>query len=207
LAISSEKQIFEDAQAVERSTNNAMEIQGALEGIRAIFNQDPQAHIEVRTDSQYLIRGITTHLRGWKARGWMTLQGKPVAHQSLWEELERLGGPALDWVYVPGHAGFVGNERVDTLAVLCSKGSKPALYSGPAEGYRLPLRELLLPIPDIRKYPNPIYLSYVDGRLFRDPSWSECEKRVKGRSGVKFKKVESAEEENLTLKNWGVEPS
>ena len=205
LAISPHGEILEHAESVEHSTNNAMEILSALEGMRAILDQDPNARIEFRTDSQYLIRGITQYLRGWKSRNWLTLQGTPVAHQALWEELENLGGPSHAWVYVPGHAGFPGNERVDSLAVLCSKGSAPDLYRGPAQNYRIPLRDLTAPIPKIRKYPKAIYLSLVDGKLHRDETWVACEKRVKGQRGVKFKKVESSEEESLTLKSWGIE--
>lgn len=207
LAISLEGQIVEGAGFVERSTNNAMELSSALEGLRMILGLDPTARIEFRTDSQYLIRGITEYLRGWKARGWMTLQGSPVAHQALWEELERLGGAGHAWVYVPGHAGFVGNERVDNLAVLSSKGGALDLYSGPAQKYRFRWEELVAPIPKIRKYAQPVYLSLVDGALHRDGTWAACEKRVRGQRGVKFKKVESPEEEALTLKSWGIEPS
>ncbi len=69
------------------------------------------------TDSQYLRDGITRWLPGWKARGWLTADKKPVKNIDLWKRLERAAEPhQVEWHWVRGHAGHPENERADALA-------------------------------------------------------------------------------------------
>jgi ribonuclease HI len=69
------------------------------------------------TDSEYVRRGITEWLVGWKARGWRTAARKAVKNQDLWERLEAVAaGHQVEWRWVPAHTGIPGNERVDFLA-------------------------------------------------------------------------------------------
>ena len=71
----------------------------------------------IYTDSKYVIQGITEWVKNWKARGWKTADKKPVKNQDLWETLDSLAGAhQLEWNWVKGHSGNVGNERVDALA-------------------------------------------------------------------------------------------
>jgi ribonuclease HI len=96
------------------TTNNRMELTAVLRALEAL-----KRPVEARlyTDSEYVRRGISEWLRGWKARGWRTADRKPVKNQDLWEQLDELAGKhRIEWLWVPGHAGVPDNERVDRLA-------------------------------------------------------------------------------------------
>ena len=96
------------------TTNNRMELTAVIEALEALKRP---VRARVYTDSQYVRRGITEWLAGWKAKGWRTADRKPVKNQDLWERLERLAAAhRIEWHWVPGHAGVPGNERVDRLA-------------------------------------------------------------------------------------------
>ncbi len=97
------------------TTNNRMELTAVIELCRAL----PTPHaITVHTDSQYVLKGFTEWLPGWRRKGWKTSQGKPVENRDLWEALIAAAAPhTLKWVWVKGHAGNPLNERADGLAV------------------------------------------------------------------------------------------
>lgn len=194
----------------EATTNNRMEIRAALEALLALSNvkQLSTKEISIYTDSKYVIQGITQWVHGWRRNGWKTADGKDVSNRELWEALLEAvvkGGFQVEWLYVPGHKGFAGNERCDEIAVAFSKRASPQLFTGDLADYRVDVSHL--PSPSALNSPKkraPLYLSLVDGKLFRDVDWKSCEARVKGRPGAKFKKVESDEEEASVLKGWGV---
>jgi ribonuclease HI len=97
------------------TTNNRMELMGAIRGIEALKKQGTVAR--VYTDSQYVIKGISEWVAGWKQRGWKTADKKPVKNQDLWERLDALAEQhEIEWHWVRGHSGVEGNERVDQLA-------------------------------------------------------------------------------------------
>jgi ribonuclease HI len=96
------------------TTNNRMELTAVLRALEAL-KRPVQARLY--TDSEYVRRGISEWLPGWKARGWRTADRKPVKNQDLWEQLDVLAGRhRIEWLWVPGHAGVPDNERVDRLA-------------------------------------------------------------------------------------------
>ncbi len=96
------------------TTNNRMELTGAIEGLIALKRR---CVVQLFTDSKYVLQGVTEWLAGWKARGWKTAARKPVKNQDLWERLdEAVQGHEVQWTWVRGHAGDEGNERVDALA-------------------------------------------------------------------------------------------
>jgi ribonuclease HI len=100
--------------AEEHTTNNRMELTAVIRALEAL-KRPVQAR--VYTDSEYVRRGISEWLAGWKARGWRTADRKPVKNQDLWQRLDELqAGHRIEWHWVPGHAGVPGNERVDRLA-------------------------------------------------------------------------------------------
>jgi ribonuclease HI len=102
--------------AVPETTNNRMEMQAVIEALQALKRR---ARVNIYTDSQYVRKGITEWVAAWKARGWRTSDKKPVKNKDLWEQLEALAaGHAIEWHWVPGHAGVPGNERCDELANL-----------------------------------------------------------------------------------------
>lgn len=96
------------------TTNNRMEMTAAIEALRAL-NQPCQ--VTLTTDSEYLRKGITEWLEGWKRRNWKTASRQPVKNADLWQALDQLVGEhQIRWRWVKGHSGHVENERADQLA-------------------------------------------------------------------------------------------
>lgn len=96
------------------TTNNRMELMGAIAGLRAL--KRPCA-VTLWTDSEYVKKGMTEWLAGWKARGWKTAARAPVKNADLWQILEQEAARhQVDWRWVKGHAGHEGNEIADQLA-------------------------------------------------------------------------------------------
>jgi ribonuclease HI len=96
------------------TTNNRMEMQAVIEGLKALSRPST---VTVYTDSQYVQKGITEWINGWKARGWKTAAKKPVKNVDLWLELDKTQERhSVTWQWVKGHAGHPENERVDDLA-------------------------------------------------------------------------------------------
>ncbi len=197
------------------TTNNKMEMSATIEALKKIRAADGD-QIWLYTDSTYVIRGITQWIWGWKKKGWINAEGGEVTNQELWKDLEREVmrlkkiNIAIDWRYVRGHTGVPGNERVDQIAVAFSQRQDTRLFDGPLLQYDV----ALLDLPDSHELP-PMrektekkeaysYLSYVGAEVLRHKTWKGCEAQVKGRSGAKFKKAMSPEDENQILKEWGV---
>lgn len=98
------------------TTNNRMELQAAIQGLKALKRG---CAVELYTDSQYVRKGITEWMHGWKRNGWKTAAKKPVKNAELWRELdEQVARHAINWHWVKGHAGNPGNELADELANL-----------------------------------------------------------------------------------------
>jgi len=96
------------------TTNNKMELTAAIEGLKALKKPLP---VIIYTDSEYVRKGITEWMHGWKKRGWKTAQKKPVKNADLWQALDDIARHYdIDWRWVKGHAGDPGNERADKLA-------------------------------------------------------------------------------------------
>jgi len=98
------------------TTNNRMEIMAVIEALSALKRP---CHITLYLDSEYVRKGITEWIAGWKARGWRTAAKAPVKNVDLWQRLDALvagSGHRIDWRWVRGHAGDPGNERADALA-------------------------------------------------------------------------------------------
>jgi ribonuclease HI len=96
------------------TTNNRMELTAVIEALLAL--KQP-CEIVLHTDSQYVMKGITEWIRGWKAKGWKTASREPVKNADLWRRLDELCAQhRIRWVWVRGHSGHHGNERADRLA-------------------------------------------------------------------------------------------
>jgi ribonuclease HI len=198
------------------TTNNRMELTAVIEALAYVAGKP--GSVALYTDSTYVIRGIREWIHAWRRRGWRTVEGGEVQNRDLWERLAALASAreaagAIAWHFVRGHAGVPGNERVDAIAEGNAAGRPPALWRGPLVRY--PVAVLDLPEDTApparssargraRKTPAYSYLSLVDGRVARHATWPECERRVKGRSGARFKKAASPEEEAAILRAWGV---
>ena len=197
------------------TTNNRMEMLGSLRALEELRGVD--GPIDFYTDSVYLIRGITQWIWGWKRNGWKTSEGKEVLNQDIWEQLLRVvqargTSGKIEWKYSRGHSGIPGNERCDEIAVAFSKNIPIYLYSGPLNGYQVPIMDLptSTDLPDYKskteKGPVLGYLSNLGGIVFMHQDWTSCERRVRGQSGAKFKKVKNEDEMIAVLKSWGLSP-
>ena len=106
------------------TTNNRMELSAVIEALAALKRP---CSVTLYLDSEYVRKGITEWVHGWKARGWRTAAKTPVKNVDLWQRLDTLVGTSghkIDWRWVKGHAGDPGNERADALA---NKGVERAL--------------------------------------------------------------------------------
>jgi ribonuclease HI len=96
------------------TTNNRMELTAVIQALASLKRR---CKVVIYTDSEYVRKGITEWIHGWKRRGWKTADNKPVKNDDLWRKLEELAaGHEVDWRWVKGHAGDPGNERADGLA-------------------------------------------------------------------------------------------
>lgn len=109
------------------TTNNRMEIQGAIAALEFFKKSGQTESITLHTDSEYLIKGITQWIHGWKRKGWKTATGKPVLNQDLWEKLDLLNSSVIEWQHVRGHSGDLYNERCDEIARSYAFGNKVEL--------------------------------------------------------------------------------
>jgi ribonuclease HI len=176
-----------------RTTNNRMELRAAIE---ALTHVPANEAVRVFSDSQYVLNGITKWLPGWKRRGWLTAEDKPVENRELWEALEAAAGTRTKWEYVRGHAGNPGNERANQIAQAHAAHRTPPPAGTAATN---------TPVPGNRRL-GVSYLSLVRGEVRRHATWDECKARVDRVSSARYKKCASAAEEAATLTAWGVRP-
>ena len=98
------------------TTNNRMELTAVIQALAALKRP---CQVRLYLDSEYVRKGITEWLPGWKARGWRTAARQPVKNVDLWQRLDALvatAGHGIEWLWVKGHSGDPGNERADMLA-------------------------------------------------------------------------------------------
>ena len=104
------------------TTNNRMELTAAIMALEALTK--PSA-IDLKTDSKYVMDGITSWIKGWKKRGWRTAGNDPVKNKDLWQRLDAaVERHRIAWHWVKGHDGDAMNERADELA---RQGMRPFL--------------------------------------------------------------------------------
>ena len=98
------------------TTNNIMELNGAIEGLKAIKDKNIEVHMYL--DSKYVLQGIENWINNWKKNGWKTVNKKDVKNKELWQQLDieynKFNNLILHWV--KGHNNNKGNERADKLA-------------------------------------------------------------------------------------------
>ena len=96
------------------TTNNRMELTAVIQALTVLKRH---CKVVIYTDSEYVRKGITEWIGGWKRRGWKTADNKPVKNAELWQTLEAAAAKHdVDWRWVKGHSGDPGNERADGLA-------------------------------------------------------------------------------------------
>ena len=122
----------------ERTTNNRMEIMAAIEALKYVSkNFADTESIEVHTDSEYLIKGITIWIKNWQKNKWKTKDKREVLNRDLWEELLiETQKRNVEWKKVAGHSGHEFNERCDEIAQGFADGENIGLYNGLKQGYK-----------------------------------------------------------------------
>jgi ribonuclease HI len=191
----------------DMTTNNRMELKAAIEGLRVVKGDN---QITINTDSAYVINGITKWVHGWKKNGWMTKTKEEVLNRDLWERLVDVkDGKDVKWNYVGGHSGVVGNERCDVIATSFADSAHTDLYKGPLVGY--PVKGIL----DLSQVKEKVskkshskaqaysYVSKVDGKILTHGTWAQCEARVKGKCGTRYKKAVSLDQEREIIEEFG----
>ncbi|MDO8575198.1 MAG: ribonuclease H [bacterium] len=187
--------------------------------------------IQIYTDSAYLINGITKWIFGWLKNGWKKVnsedikneEDKNILNRDLWEKLYSLTkGKKIEWIKVDGHSGVSANERCDEIATTFADEEPTKLFKGLKSEYKINLNFVAdinssesvdkFFTDSVKKSSSKkssknsrkalYYLSLVNGVFYKDITWEECEKRVKGKKGVKYKKITSLDEESETRKQW-----
>lgn len=195
----------------------------ALQYFDGFYSSFDDKIFTIYTDSSYLLKGATMWLSGWKKKDWRTSVKKDgifeeVKNQDLWQELDiALKGKNINWKLLKGHAGLPGNERCDQIATAFADavvGATPKkgaidtskLYIGALSAY--PVEDILNVVVDpvaaakaksksSKKNAGPgfSYISKIDGAIQVHKTWAECEARVKGKSGARFKKAMSEKDQ------------
>lgn len=204
--------VYELGEHEPSTTNNRMEMMAVIRALELVQDQfQNSTEVVIYTDSVYVIRGITQWIWGWKKRGWKTAEGAEVTNKDLWLRMEKaVTGFKIKWNFIRGHKGILGNERCDEIAVSFSKRTSIDLYQGSIQNYYFDLKKLPTPedLPEMKGSSSSAekkeswYLSLIAGKVQKYKTWKECEAAVKGRPGVKFKKVSSQQEEDDLLSAW-----
>lgn len=200
---------------VMHTTNNRMELTALIEALRRM--EEETGDVTIYLDSAYVEQGARKWIHGWKKRGWMTTQKTDVENRDLWETLDELLSSRakmgkISWKHIPGHAGVTGNERCDEIATGFAGGEEVELFEGNLSDYAVDILNISIDeeaeekkrIAKSRSREKAYsYLSLVGGKAKRHLSWADCEKRVKGKSGAKYKKALSPSDESAILRSWG----
>jgi ribonuclease HI len=194
----------------KHTTNNRMELTAAAE---ALSHAPKGSSIIVHTDSSYVINGITKWIKGWKANNWITKGKVDVMNRDLWTALDKaVSERHVEWKYVGGHIGILGNERCDRVATDFADGNDPKLYKGAIDGYDLPdILNISYDQESLTKKKSSSsksnakaysYVSSVGGVIETHKTWAECEKRVKGAKGARYKKSLSRDNEQEIIREF-----
>lgn len=194
----------------ERTTNNEMELTAVVEALKAVVQSG--ASVAIYTDSKYVVEGAKGWVFGWVKNGWQTKTKTAVLNKKLWQELlPLLGKIKIEWHKVPGHVGIVGNERADTIASTFAEKGEFDLYYGPLKDYGFDISDTSYDEAKAQERSAArkrqaqkaySYVSLVDGVVQTHKTWSECEARVKGKKGVRFKKSLDAQNEQEIIKDF-----
>ena len=188
------------------TTNNRMELTASLMALRSCKSG---TILTLKTDSQYVINGITKWVFGWEKNGWQTKEKKDVLNKDIWQDLlTEVKKHTVTWEHVRGHEGVALNERVDMIANGYARKEVVQLFKGTKHAYdaflsTMPKARVVSKSSSKTKKTGPAYayVSFVDGKVLSQKTWAECEARVKGKK-AKFKKVFSKEEEESLTREW-----
>lgn len=204
------EQVYELGEAKDPTTNNETELRAAVEALKSIKSDNNE--VTIYTDSKYVVEGASGWIFGWMKNGWKTKANEDVQHKGIWQELiKEINRQKVSWIKVPGHVGLIGNERADTIASDLGEKKEVDLYMGSKAEYPLEIenvewdKEAAAKRSAARKRSREkaySYISKVDGEVKTHETWKECEDRVKGKSGVRYKKSISASEEKEIIADF-----
>jgi len=193
-----------------RTTNNEMELRAVIEALKVV--KDSGEIAAIYTDSKYVVEGANGWIFGWLKNGWKTKAGTEVLNKELWQELlPLLKQVDIEWHKVPGHVGIVGNERADTIASDFAAKGQYRLFAGSQKEYGFDVSDTSFDETkakersDVRKRQSQkaySYVSLLDGVVQTHQTWAECEGRVKGKRGTRFKKSLDASNEKEIIKDF-----
>lgn len=212
--------VMEIAGSAKKATNNQMELQAVLEVLSDSASRAYKGPVRVFSDSAYVVNGLNSWIWGWEKKGWITSTKTPVENKDIWMKLLDLlkeYGSRLSIEKIKGHAGDLYNERCDELAVNVALGKKEKHFKGLQKDYDAFLKEIgttkkvetgKSKVTSTKKLktrnssPAYSYVSLVNGKVYADKTWAECEKRVKGKKGAKYQKVFSKAEETSLVQDY-----
>ena len=206
----SDTQVTELGGREDHTTNNRMELTAVVEALSHI---EVGSSVIVHSDSKYVINGITSWIKGWKSNGWVTKTKDDVVNKDLWMRLDAVVKERqVTWKYVGGHIGILGNERCDEIATAYADESDIVLYTGALVTYSIPnILDISFDEASLVKKKSSSsksgakaysYVSAVGGVIQTHATWAECEKRVKGTKGARFKKSFSKEDEAAIIASF-----
>lgn len=195
----------------EHTTNNEMELKAVVEALKEVVNKE--VPVAIYTDSKYVVEGAKGWVFGWARNDWQTKAKTGVLNKELWQELlPLLNKVEIDWHKVPGHVGIIGNERADTIASDFAEKGSVVLYQGSKKEYGFDIDDTSYDETKAKERSSArkrsaqkahSYISMVDNVIQTHKTWSECEGRVSGKKGAKFKKSLDANDEKTIIKDFG----
>lgn len=144
-----EGEVIELGGREDHTTNNRMELSGAIKALKEISKREE--NILIYTDSKYLIGGMTAWIHNWQKNDWKKravlpngkIKESDVLNQDLWKDLAKFAeGKEITWNYVAGHIGIAGNERCDEIASGLATGEEVLLYKGSLKNYKINILDL-----------------------------------------------------------------
>jgi ribonuclease HI len=211
VVIAHDGKVLEKGGHKAHTTNNEMELKAVVEALKEVA--DKKFPVALYTDSKYVVEGAKGWVFGWMKNGWKTKAETDVLNKELWQELvPLLNKVEVEWYKIPGHSGLAGNERVDVIASTFAEKGTFELYKGTLADYGHDIynttydEKKAQDRSDARKRQAQkaySYVSAVDGVVMVHATWTECEARVKGKKGVRFKKSLDAENEKEIVREFG----
>ncbi len=192
----------------ENTTNNRMELTGALEAVRLVESLGVRKTV-VHTDSSYLVNSLTKWVHGWVKNDWQTKDNKHVLNRDILECFYDLFSLIeIEFKQIAGHSGIAPNERCDEIATSFADKKDIALFDGPFEIYTvsLELHTSHTGHKTSKQKPSKTtkahsYISEIDGVIKVHKTWAECKARVEGKK-ARFKKSVSKEDEEKIINSF-----
>ncbi len=185
------------------TTNNRMELTAVIESLKYLNNEHD---IEINTDSAYVLNGSTRWVKGWEKNNWKTSTKDDVLNKDLWERmLELMTHRNLSWNLVKGHSGHSANERCDVIATSFADNNPVVLYVGSKDRYGVNISSSVVSGEKTKsksKSKAYSYVSMVDNEIQVHKTWDECKARVNGKSGARFKKSTSPQNEEEIIEEF-----